>query len=468
MTETNSQVYSEPAYSSKQEFQKRTVLRMPWLHVLVYSVVNAIVLWMLLAFLHVMSLLSFTSMILFSGLVVVTILNTSFSIAQLLIIFFETTLAILLFFFAYRRYSISIPKTLIIATIITVAFCSLILPHYVTQREEVTSNPIQLGKQTLNLSEENTINSRASAKKTLAISDNSVIWVEHTKDAPPYPDNVWDLFLFTFDADSKSGETIRLTDTESNIHKAPNTAIIEGDVIYWTVDGNLYEYNTTTRKKDVIRKDTGGIYIVNKSIALVSGVTEKGVNKFGSYEMGLYLINLKTGKIIQDLSKYQTRYHTVTGTMGVDAYCPYDYDRDALTIVPITSSSQSLTITLPGTRSESSKDIVTCTSDLVVYTDVSGLHIYDIKSAKATTVDKTPWKAQAKLLNGVLYFSNRGNERLQRYDLKTGDTSEVSMAPENIWEKEQDEWDIDDDYIVYLEMTGEYDSDIKLRSLLDK
>jgi hypothetical protein len=458
-----------PYISNEPQPQSKTVLRKPWLHLVVFSIVNAIAVLAILSIFNTILSFSLVSIVLIGGMPVVPIFGISFPLIHVLLITFETILAVFCFFFIYRKYSVAIPKIIIVIVIGVLAYGGIILPQYIARTQEDVANPIQVGEKHFNFLDDTIINSRESAKNTLAISDHAVIWVEHTKQFPPHDYNAWELFLFTFDKDSGRSETVQLTDAENNISKSPDSAIIDGDSIYWTIDAKLYKYDIPTGEKEVIREKTSGIYGVNGGIALVSDLDEGeygGVSIYGAPNKGLYLVDLSTKTTIQDLSKYE-RGSDVNGVVGSDVYCPYDYDTGVVSIVPLVSDPVVLDIDLPYSA-EYSNDIVTCNSDSVVFTSQDGLRIYDTKTAKTTTIDASIISARAKLLNETLYFIDEAGYKLQKYILTTGEIVDIAALPQDNWSSHQKYWDINQGYMVYLERTFEYESSVHLRSLHTK
>lgn len=448
-----------------QPSSTQSILRKPWLHLIIFAIINSIFLTVMLAIVGVILVSSLGLLVMATALSAVSIFGVNFSFIDLLLTMVEIVLATFVFFFIHRKRKVVIPKITVIIVIGIFAFSGLIIPHYVARTQEKASNPVQMGVKQFNFSDDTIINDRKSAKHTLAVSDNAVIWVEHTKQAPPYSDNVWDLFLFTFDKDSGQGEMIQLTDTDKAVHKTPDTAIIDGDTVYWTVDAKLYKYTISTRNQEVIREKTTGIYGINGDIALVSGLDEGehgGVSIFGAPIKGYHLVDLSTKTVVRDVTQYEDS-SWFTGTVGSDAYCSYDHLTGIASIVSLEVEPKVAEARLPY-PTESSNEMVACGTGSVVFTSYQGgLRIYDVKTTKTTTIDSSVTTARGKLIDGILYYV--GNFKLKKYNPQTGEAKEIATLPLDSWNDHQRYWDMSQEYTVYLEHTSEYDSNVHLRRL---
>ena len=138
---------------------------------------------------------------------------------------------------------------LLVVSVITLIVANFI-SSYISQVSERTINPIETGTKDINLSEIINVKTRDSTiSKELDFNGNKITWVEHTKMAPPYSYNQWDLFLYSFDDKLMKAELKQITDLSKSEKKDVSDQKIIGDKIYWIDDSKLYSIDSNSNIK---------------------------------------------------------------------------------------------------------------------------------------------------------------------------------------------------------------------------
>src|SRR3989344_1560669 len=128
--------------------------------------------------------------------------STSIPFLYFLFLLVEIPVAVLLSTLALRKlnhsgqkYILSIFVAIVLFIILQIA--ALVIPQLFKQAATERKNPIvESGAKQYDFSQAALFDSRQSAKNTLSIEKNKIVWIEHTKEYPTYPKNIWNVFLF--------------------------------------------------------------------------------------------------------------------------------------------------------------------------------------------------------------------------------------------------------------------------------
>ncbi|MFA6963481.1 MAG: hypothetical protein WC227_02075 [Patescibacteria group bacterium] len=151
-----------------------------------------------------------------------------------------------------------------------------------------------LGAKAYDFTVKNSLTKTTSAKTKLAIVSGRALWVEHTKEAPKYPENQWDLFEFDFDEAKSTGEVFQLSETTGDKGAGSIESYLATDEgIYWVEDRSLYFQSGDASTKVLVKSLVANILGISGDSMLLEYAAKELDYTTGA--RGIYLYNKKTG-----------------------------------------------------------------------------------------------------------------------------------------------------------------------------
>jgi hypothetical protein len=136
-------------------------------------------------------------------------------------------------------------------------FAFFAIPQRYQETAWDSQNPIVTGTQQYDFSKVVQINSDQRAKTGLSIVGNKIIWAEETKQQPPYPHNIWDVFSFDFSPQTGSGTITKLSDFTSpfsiNLDTLSGGMVIFDGAVYWVQNNTLYTFDEASQKPESLQ-----------------------------------------------------------------------------------------------------------------------------------------------------------------------------------------------------------------------
>ena len=365
-------------------------------------------------------------------------------------------------------------------------------------------NPIEVGVKQYDFSQPVRFNLRDSMKQSLSIEHRTIMWVEHTRKVPPYPDNVWEIFLFEFDPTASEGTITQVTDFEHtggwsvySREKSPAGARFFDGNLYWVQEGDLYRYDPGAQES---------VLVVNNVRGVIGTVEDRLVLRRGDDAHVLYdpATREETRLVFPDMvdgsvhvNGSEMCYVSTRGRlMHVDLMA-----RDHEQLVPIEIDPQVAPQVAPGegrgqwhttsirtspsgrkrTFAPYQLQILDCENPYVVYTghfqqpgepaavelrvarvdqqEVVFRHAFPDRSIGDHGLTLSEALVEGKLDGDALYYSSNSVQGIMRKDLAEGEAIMV------VSESELGDWDVDGDYLVYGKRTGQYSSSLYVQSI---
>jgi len=343
--------------------------------------------------------------------------------------------------------------SIIIFVILQILF--FIVPAFFNQTAEKNENPVESGIKQYNFLEKNIFNNRQSAKNNLKIEGSNIVWIEQTKEFPTYPKNIWNIFIFSFDAKNSQGEINQISDFDNAKKGSPESLEIFDGKIYWTQDTDLYEYNPYLKTKELISKNIGIIYGKYKNLLIY----KKGFNPnpYGSEKIGLFAYDLSNNKEIDltskigDINKLTVRdkyicFSTVkTPGSGKNTVVRYNLDTDETDILDTWLEDVQLTWGF---------QILDCSDKYIAYEfgsptspgkpSPTELRVYQFGYGEVLVKRLESFNlngVKGKLIKDNFYYSDKG--KIFVTDLYSSNEDLV------VGEIGSTEWDVSDEYITY-------------------
>ncbi|MHB8652114.1 MAG: hypothetical protein ACYC8S_03195 [Minisyncoccota bacterium] len=305
----------------------------------------------------------------------------------------------------------------------------------------------------------------------LNIKDNTVIWSERTQNAPPYKENVLDLFIFEFDGASSQGTSTQISHNEKadTLYKSVEDSFILNGKIYWTRensdgDRTLTAYDTASGKEEVLFTDIQGLIggYGNYLILARKNDTPLGDGSYrGGVKVSLYEISSKQETPI-DVSpgvidgNYMC-YGNVDGSIGV-------YDIGTKEKLVIHTAAENLSAKKMELVYRVS--VLACSKNYIIYSFTPGVpgqvstaetHVYTIKTNGESADQKIDTIDKAKLIGEYLYYSN--SKGVFQKNIVTG--GEMMLLPlDNLVG-----WSTDGNYITYQKIDVQGKADFYLKKI---
>ncbi|MBI3305145.1 hypothetical protein HYZ80_02390 [Candidatus Parcubacteria bacterium] len=412
------------------------------------------------------------------------IFSTSIPILYFYFLLLEIPIASFVVLFLFRRldqsgrkYIFSFLLTVIVFSVLQ--FIAIVVPPFFQQATIERKNPIEQGTKRYDFSQAVIFNSRLSAKNTLRIEKNKIVWIEHTKEPPTYPKNIWDVFLFEFAPTTSQGTATQLTHLEDARDGSAESAGVFDGGVYWTQDAKLYTYNPSSGKAELISEGVSAIY--GKSSNYLVASHGSNPNIYGVKKGNLFLYDLATKREV-DLSSLNenvpfggasTPFNVMVGGSNV--------------CYEISGGIKRYGLTTQQRDSIAGDTLIDCQNNYVAYAYKIGPSASDPTTTLTVKVDQMePRKTvftkemrdptnrvwvRGRLDNNRFYFSfgtgnafsdsdyEPGANSIARVDLATG--KEAIILTQN---KIMD-WDIDADYLVYQKSAGGYNTHLYLQGV---
>lgn len=398
---------------------------------------------------------------------------TNIASLHLFFLIIEIPLAALLTVFLINKFSVLKSAKLFIPTLLIFIICQhavFIVPAMFEQSKDSQTNPITVGENSYDFNTKALINDRRSAKNNINIDNRKIVWVEHTKEYPTYPENVWEVFQFDFDPATSKGTIIQLSNFEKAEDKAPpagnkSVGLYDG-VVYWIQDNSLYTYNNSTKKPELLADSIGTVQGKYNNQLLVRRAYQDN-----NSDLDLYLFHLGSKKFTK--LGFQNFYNNYDAVLNGPYVCYFSKDFKVGRYNVETGENISTLASFGGRDVGYYPNITDCQQDYIVYAQSTypgpgnpgnvEYKVYQISKSTNVfekTLDQGNYNhASGKLVNNRLYYTGGDfqNWPVLARDL-TKDT-ESTIIPQS------DSWDINNGYIVYSVGTGNYASELFVERL---
>lgn len=405
------------------------------------------------------------------------IFSTSIPFLYFLFLLVEIPIAVLVSTLLLRRLNRSEQRYIVSFLIAVVLFiilqiAALVIPPLFKQAATERKNPIESGAKQYDFSQATLFDSRQSAKNTLSIEGNKIVWIEHTKEYPTYPNNIWNVFLFEFDSATSQGVSTQVSNLDNAKHGSPESAGVFDGKVYWTQDADLYVYDSPSKKSELLVKGVGHIYGKYKNFLIYSHGSNPSI--YGIKESGLFVYD-QSSKQETDLS---SQIANAFGIISKDEYLCYasaknpSFGKNLIGRYNIlTKQNDSVKTELENIQLTYGFQVLDCNGKYIAYKfgaqttpgtpSPTELRIYSFDQDKNILVkrfDNRIGSVQGKFVGDAFYYSSDDNKILKR-DL-IGGVESVILSESGLAD-----WDIDNSYVVYQKETGGYKSNLYLQKI---
>jgi len=332
-----------------------------------------------------------------------------------------------------------------------------------------------VGAKTYDFTIKNSLTKATSAKMKLTVINGRALWVEHTKEAPKYPENQWDLFELDFDVAKSTGELFQLSETTGD--KGSGTIesyLATADGVYWVEDRNLYFQSGDASTKVLVKNLVANILGVSGDDMLLEYAAKE--MDYTTAARGIYLYNKKTEaeKNLANLKINGTSENDVRYGGAADAILAkgkivfteqsngfrktlslYDLATEKTTTIIDISDSTSAQNPYSG----ASIRLVSFDGDFIKY-DSGDAAIYQLSTNKTIL---TGAEANGELVNGKIYKISDGSDSkyMSVRDILSGSDTQYSLdTKENLIN-----WAAGDGFALYMTRTDADGDKIWLKAL---
>ncbi len=341
----------------------------------------------------------------------------------------------------------------------------------IAQNEAAIQNPLPGGSKSYDFSREVLVADRNPSKFDFSISDNHILWSEHTKIFPPFPRNVWDIFVFKFSSQTSVGSITQLSNNEDesqdNPHKIDGKAKIYDNNIFYLQGNTLYKYDPKPATKSIIVKNVDkliGTY--NNRLVFRRKSTDLGGNSSNGTKG-----EMSSEVIILDLvNKKETRLPELNSfeqiTMNGEKICGITNKYQVIAFDLTTHKSKMIDFDTVKWKSG-----VQCNGRYLYYLTTEHIgpnkaNFFDFKLNKTVTMDANAksghsiiWD-EAKLIGDRFYFTH-DNKTIRYLDL--GNYKEVAFTE---LDYKSEKWDTDGEFVVYSVQDQKNNISLRLHRVL--